>query len=848
MAASSEAALVLNPSSVLVGMFEIDIISDATDDFATHHVYLRKRCRVGRDVESCDITFQNPAISNRHVNIYSVMYEDDSQSGIEPLVYAEDLSSTNGTYWNKSLIGKGKAALLSDGDELRLGGDVCLTFRKVADSDTTPIDDEPDEVQSKEIEHFKDKYHLTSRKLGEGRFGKVYMAVNRQLGRQLACKVVDLRAVRRDERKKWQSSRTFRGGNTQKVWSAAHVKLKMDEAVTRHLREVEILKHLDHANVVRLEKVYQTEDTVYMFEELMTGGDLFSFLEYKGGSLDEAGAGVIVRQILEGLTYLHTQDIVHRDLKPENILMQSLSDAARVVITDFGCAVKMPPTGQSGCLPQRLKTMRVGTPGYSAPEISGRNPLVKEQSYTKAVDLWSLGCVTVLLVTGSTPFSKSLADRRATFESISDAAAKCDLSPLRAMLGWCTASESLQDFIEKLLVLKEADRMTAQEALLHIWFNDFYKKDWDLIYRFSIKDWRARTTRTTKFDIVETIKAPKTSIKLQGKRTIKPKVLKPIEPHYKPFHHQFDRLLSPKQSPAILPTIPGNHVHRNELPAVETLSINDSEPGLLADDIEQSGPSSEESQTGADFLSVGTRSKRSHYFNNIERFPATTNGTIEIPETPTRETDKRPLEGIQGSLPLSVKRKRRYMVDVHNIDVILDTPAAIDSTVPQPLGTNHTAVNRRQSMKLGELHGNKRAIRYPSLMFGDELASVGHDGPLVSKLNTSFSRVRNTLSGKYPFPQPSLSTSTSFSSIAALVKAPSGQSSEKSMAPPASSRRRVTSFDWVEHNLQAEESMEYRGFRSARAFDESIRKRKAAKKDRDTVSADLSDSIRTAHG
>ena len=80
------------------------------------------------------------------------MYEDDSQSGVEPLVYAEDLSSTNGTYWNKSLIGKGKAALLSDGDELRLGGDVCLTFRKVADSDSTPNDNEPDEVQSKEIE------------------------------------------------------------------------------------------------------------------------------------------------------------------------------------------------------------------------------------------------------------------------------------------------------------------------------------------------------------------------------------------------------------------------------------------------------------------------------------------------------------------------------------------------------------------------------------------------------------------------------------------------------------------------------------------------------------------------
>ena len=325
-------------------------------------------------------------------------------------------------------------------------------------------------------------------------------------------------------------------------------------------------------------------------------------------------------------------------------------------------------------------------------------------------------------------------------------------------------------------------------------------------------------------------------------------MLKPIEPHYKPFHRQVDRLISPKMSPAILPTILGSDVHRNDLPAVEKLNINDSEPGLPADDIEQSGSSSGESQIEADLLSVGTRSKRSHYFKNIERFAATTNGTVEIPETPTREAIKRPSEDIQGSLPLSVKRKRQQSVDVHNIDVALSTPAVIDSTPPKPLSTNHTAINRRQSMKLGELHGNKRAIRYPSLMSGDEPALVGHDGPLLSKLNTSFSRVRYTLSGKYPFPQPSLSTSTSSSSIAAFVTAPLAQISEKSMTPPASSRRRVTSFDWVEHNLQAEESMEHRGFRSARAFDESIRQRKAEKKDRDTVSADLSDSIRTAYG
>ena len=75
------------------------------------------------------------------------------------------------------------------------------------------------------------------------------MAVNPMLGRQLACKVVDLRRVRQDERKKWQSSRGLRSERSLEILPAARVKLKVDEAVARHLREVEILKHLDHVGV-----------------------------------------------------------------------------------------------------------------------------------------------------------------------------------------------------------------------------------------------------------------------------------------------------------------------------------------------------------------------------------------------------------------------------------------------------------------------------------------------------------------------------------------------------------------------------------------------------------------------
>ncbi|KAK5288095.1 hypothetical protein LTR43_007342 [Exophiala xenobiotica] len=519
--------------------------------FAGKRIYANQELIIGRDKTRCQYVIDDPYVSQKHVRIYTVVYEDDEPNEIETLVYAEDLSQ-NGTYWNGSLIGKGNGGyLLSDRDALRLSSRTTLVFSAVTD-DSSNLNF--DLVQEQEMARFRDQYVITDRLLGAGTFGRVFMAIEQHARAQVACKIVDLRklmgkplnfgppdqpAAAEDVDSRAERRKVKAWGNQQKREGRLEDKLRL------YFREVEILASISHPNIIGIEKVYVTENTVYMMQDLVTAGDLFSYIESKNGRLLEVEVAVIIRQILVALAFLHENNIVHRDIKPENILMTSLSAGCRVVLTDFGAARRI-------AAPRSRMNTVLGTREYAAPETL-RQPRNRQQAiqtgYTRAVDMWSLGCVAVVLLTGGLafcdPFTNTYSEKLAR---------ECDLRFLQDSQEWRKVRERPKDFVEKLLVLDETTRPSAEEALKHPWFsNGMHKNDFEDLYQRTIKHWHPRAPKSPLKEFQEggiTYKYMSQSSDLQdfGRKWLR-RDQKPVEPPYKPFPRNMHLTFWPKRDP-----------------------------------------------------------------------------------------------------------------------------------------------------------------------------------------------------------------------------------------------------------------------------------------------------------
>jgi calcium/calmodulin-dependent protein kinase I len=210
--------------------------------------------------------------------------------------------------------------------------------------------------------------------------------------------------------------------------------------------EITVTTRLVHPNIVRLYNAYEEPDYFYLVQEMMTGGELFDRIIEKQ-FYNEQEARDAAREVLSAIDYMHSKKVVHRDLKPENLLLASKDSDTNIKICDFGFATREVE-------PNSLTTM-CGSPNYVAPEIVTGIP------YGKQVDMWSLGTIVFLLLGGYAPFEEP--DLKTEYERISTGDYEYDEEY------WEDVSDDARDFINKLLVVDPAERMTARMATLHNW-------------------------------------------------------------------------------------------------------------------------------------------------------------------------------------------------------------------------------------------------------------------------------------------------------------------------------------------------------------------------------------------
>jgi len=269
------------------------------------------------------------------------------------------------------------------------------------------------------------KYKVTN-KIGEGSYGAVYLAYNLYTKQKVAIK----RIVKSDEN-------------------------KIDELELKN--EINILKKLDHPNILKIIEFYSSEHSYYIITDYCANGELYDQIKYK---YNENQLAVLFYQVLSGIAYLHTNNIVHRDLKLENILITEIETDKKtndryfwIKIIDFGTAKFFDKN-------KKEKSV-VGSSYYIAPEVL-------KKSYNEKCDTWSIGVILYMLIVGRAPFDG--ADDEEILTNIKKGQYNSNHKKL------LESSEEVQDLVKNLLQVDVKKRFSAKEALKHPWFKKFKAK------------------------------------------------------------------------------------------------------------------------------------------------------------------------------------------------------------------------------------------------------------------------------------------------------------------------------------------------------------------------------------
>ena len=288
-----------------------------------------------------------------------------------------------------------------------------------------------------EYTNLTDLYDIKE-KIGRGKFGLIKLGINKKTKKKVAIKIMSKKDMNNQD---LELART----------------------------EIEILKICQHPNIITLYDIFENVNYFYIIMEYCEGGDLFSYLEDRHFRLPEQQVAKFMHKMCAAIYYIHSYGITHRDLKPENVLMTSKNDEADLRILDFGLSKIIGPDEKC--------TEPYGTLSYVAPEV------LLDVPYGKEVDLWALGVITYLMLSGCLPFDDKHSEEAIAKKTV------IEPPPYKGII-WKKISNEARDFVGKLLEKDPEKRMNIKEALEHEWFHK-YENSNVVMARRSKKDYQS---------------------------------------------------------------------------------------------------------------------------------------------------------------------------------------------------------------------------------------------------------------------------------------------------------------------------------------------------------------------